>query len=88
MDFEFLSDYVVLVVAGICFCVGYVVKNYLPADNKHIPTIMLCLGTALNIWLNDWSVTPVIVLSGMVSGLAATGFHQVIKQNKSEVIEK
>ena len=41
------------------------------------------LGLGLNIWIN-LSITPDIVLAGLVSGLASTGlyeaFHQFIKK--------
>ena len=79
---EFVNDYIVLVVLGICLCVGYVVKNWIPNDkvNKYIPLIMLVLGVVLNVWLNNWAFTPEILLGGMASGLASTGLHQVFKQ--------
>lgn len=85
---EILEQYVVVIVAASCFCIGYVVKNYLSTDNKHIPTIMLVLGAFFNVWYNNWQITLPILLGGMASGLAATGAHQLLKQNKSEVIEK
>ena len=50
MDITFLNDYVVLVVVGICLCIGYVLKNSFPKlDNKYIPLIMAILGVVLNI---------------------------------------
>ena len=80
MDIGFLQEYLVLVVVGICLCMGYVLKHLIPTDkiNKFIPLIMAILGTFLNVWLSDWSITPVIILGGLVSGLASTGLHQTI----------
>ena len=81
---EFLNDYVVLIVVGICLCVGYILKNLIPSEkvDKFIPLIMGILGAGINIWVN-LAVSPEIVLSGLVSGLASTGlyeaFHQFIK---------
>ena len=82
MDFGFLSDYVVLIVVLICLCIGYVIRNIIPGEkiNKFIPLIMAVLGLFLNIWLNSWTVTPEIVLGGLASGLASTGFHQLFKK--------
>ena len=79
---EFLNDYVILMVVGICLCVGYVLKNLVPSKkvNKFIPLIMAVLGIFINAWLNAFSITPEILLGGMVSGLASTGMHQMFKQ--------
>ena len=80
MDITFLNDYVVLVVVGICLCIGYVLKNSFPKlDNKYIPLIMAILGVVLNIWISK-EITPDILLAGMISGLSSTGLHQSFKQ--------
>lgn len=82
---EFINDYIVLVVLGICLCVGYIIKHVIPGEtiNRFIPLIMGALGCICNIWLNA-AVTPEIVLGGLVSGLASTGmyeaFHQLISK--------
>lgn len=79
---EFLQDYLVLMVTGICLCVGYIIKNVIPAErvNCYIPLIMAVLGVFLNTWLNGFAFTPEILLGGLASGLASTGMHQVFKQ--------
>jgi hypothetical protein len=79
---EFLNDYLVLIVVGICLCVGYVLKNVVPSENvnKFIPLIMAVMGVGINMWLNGFTFTPEILLGGMVSGLASTGMHQLFKQ--------
>lgn len=79
---EFLNDYLVLIVVGICLCVGYVLKNVVPSEkvDKFIPLIMALLGIAINVWLNAFAFTPEILLAGMISGLASTGMHQLFKQ--------
>lgn len=77
---EFLNQYIILVVMGICLCVGYILKNIIPLSkiNRFIPLIMGVLGVGINIWLN-MSVSPQIVLGGLVSGLASTGMHEMFK---------
>lgn len=79
---EFLNDYVVLIVVGICLCVGYVMKNLVPSDkvNRFIPLTMMVLGIIINVWVNGFAFTPEILLGGMASGLASTGMHQLFKQ--------
>ena len=65
----------------ICLCVGYIVKQWLKdVDNKFIPTIVTVLGVILSAWISGWNVTPNVILSGMISGLASTGMHQMFKQ--------
>lgn len=81
MDINFLSEYVVVLVLGICLCVGYILKHLVTTDkiNRFIPLIMGVLGVALNTWIQA-AVTPEVVLGGLFSGLASTGLHQVFKQ--------
>lgn len=77
MDLTFLNDYVVLVIVGICVCVGYVLKNSFPSlDNKYIPLIMAILGVVLNVWIVK-IISPDVILGGMFSGLGSTGLHQL-----------
>lgn len=79
---EFMNDYMVLMVVGICLCVGYVMKNLIPSDkvNRFIPLTMAVLGIVINAWMNGFAFTPEILLAGMISGLASTGMHQAFKQ--------
>lgn len=78
---DFLKDYVVLIVLGICLCVGFIIKNIIQSEkvNRLIPLMMGLLGVAVNSWLN-LSLTPEIVLGGLVSGLASTGMYELFKQ--------
>lgn len=85
---EFLTEYSVPVIVGICLCIGFILKNVITTDkiNKFIPLIVAVIGVVVNAWLNAWTITPEILLSGMFSGLASTGMHQLFKQfiEKSE----
>ena len=87
IDLTFLGEFVVLLVVGICLCVGLILKNVVPGEgiNRWIPLIMGLLGVALNIWISA-TITPEVLLGGLFSGLASTGLHQVFKQliSKSE----
>lgn len=85
MDLTFLNEYLVLVIVGICVCIGYIIKtSFNKINNKYIPLIMGILGCVLNVWLNG-DINPQIILGGLASGLASTGLHEVyvnlIKQN-------
>lgn len=81
IDLNILTNYIVLIVVGICVCVGYILKNSCSKlDNKYIPLIMGLLGLVLNIWLSNWQISGEIVLGGLFSGLASVGLHQSFKQ--------
>lgn len=88
MDLSMLNEYLVIVVVGICLCVGYVIKNSLDfIPNKYIPLIMLVLGTATNVLINlNTGINASVILAGMLSGLASTGLHQAFTKliNKEE----
>jgi Na+/glutamate symporter len=78
---EFLNDYMLPIVLGICLCIGYIVKQWIhDVNNKYIPTIVAVLGVILSAWISKWIVTPEVVLSGLISGLGSTGMHQMFKQ--------
>ena len=80
MDLTFLTQYIVLVVLGICLCVGYVIKTSITViPNKYIPLIMLILGTIINALININHITADIILAGMSSGLASTGLYEAFR---------
>ena len=79
MNIEFLAEYFVPVIVGICLCVGYVVKTSVPVDNKYIPAINAVIGLALAVWIHWDAITPEVILSGLFSGLASTGLYEAFK---------
>lgn len=80
MDLSNLLDYVVVIIVGICLCVGYILKNLVKTDkiNRFIPLIMGVLGVIINIWIKQ-TFTPVILLGGLISGLASTGMYEAFR---------
>lgn len=81
MGIEFLTEYMVPVIMGVCLCVGYIVKHWFnDVDNKIIPTVCAVLGVILAVWMSWPTVTPEVILKGLASGLAATGLHQAFRQ--------
>lgn len=78
-DLNLLGNDLVLVVVGICVCIGYVIKtSFSFIENKYIPCIMALLGCALNVWISG-GISPEVILGGLFSGLASTGLHQAFK---------
>lgn len=78
---DWIKDFQIPIIVGICLCVGYVVKKWIKdLDNKWIPTICAVLGLLLAIWINAGTITPQVILQGLFSGLSATGLHQLFKQ--------
>lgn len=75
---DFLNDYMLLVVVGICLCIGYMLKNAFPKfPNNMIPASMGILGVVIAIWAKG-TITPDVLLTGLISGLASTGLHQTL----------
>lgn len=79
MDISSLSQYFVLVVIGVCYCIGYIIKTSLDfIPNKYIPLILATIGVITNcILAKGFNID--ILLGGMLSGLASTGSHQLFK---------
>lgn len=75
----------VAAITVICFLVGQLVKN-IPVDNKWIPVIVGFVGAILGVVgklvMEDFPANDVLtaIAVGIVSGLAATGSHQIYKQ--------
>lgn len=80
MDITQLLSFINVVILGICLCVGYAIKHWIPSDkvNKYIPTIMAVLGVILAIW-SYRAFTPDILLIGLISGLASTGLYEAFR---------
>ncbi len=77
---EVLSRYIVILVLAICLCLGYIIKHSISfIPNKYIPLIMGVAGVILNLWLNNWTFTPEVLLGGLASGLASTGTHELVR---------
>lgn len=83
---ELFEEFVVLVVMGICYCIGFLVKHVVQSEkvDRFIPLICGICGVFFNIWVNNWTIDPGIILGGLVSGLAATGANQIYKQFTKE----
>lgn len=87
MDTNILYDYLNFITAGMCFCIGYSLKEAFPEfPNRYIPLTLMLVGIAINITISS-SCSSEVVLSGMISGLSSTGFYEVkrsIKNNDEE----
>lgn len=73
-----LENYLIpiIVVGGIC--VGFVLKKWLPTDDKWIPTILAIVGAISGAILFGLDYEGIV--KGMLSGLASVGVHQVFYQ--------
>ena len=74
-----LENYLIPIIVIGCMCVGFVMKKWLPTDDKWIPTVLWFIGAISGLIL--FGVDYEGVVKGMVSGLAAVGFHQLFKQH-------
>lgn len=78
MDISFINNYFVPVIIAVCLCVGYIMKNFLPSDNKYIPLALAIIGVACGI--AKFGITLDAIACGLVSGLASVGCNQAFKQ--------
>lgn len=77
---ELLNQGIMPIITIICLCIGYIMKHWIEdVDNRIIPTVVLIVGVIIAIWINK-AFDAEILMTGMVSGLASTGLHQVFKQ--------
>lgn len=75
IDFE---TYLIPIITIGCMCVGFVMKKWLPTDDKWIPTVLLLLGAISGAIL--FGVDYEGIVKGMLSGLASVGLHQAFHQ--------
>ena len=83
------SDFIILIPCGIAMVIGFLIKNTLTfIPNKFIPLICAVIGVLVNIWVN-MALTPEILLSGLISGVSATGLFEVVRNlTKSKTGDK
>ncbi len=77
---EFLQGFYIPIVMAVCLAVGYILKHWIAdVDNRVIPTVLAVLG-AVCACINGGNISLEIITSGMITGLASTGFHQAFSQ--------
>lgn len=79
MNIEFIDGLIMPIITACALCIGFVMKKWLPTDDKWIPTVLLILGAASGLILFGADYEGIV--KGMVSGLAAVGLHQAFKQH-------
>lgn len=78
MDISMINSYFIPAVVVLCLCCGYILRNFMPTDNKWIPTILFVIGVISGVICSGFCYDAVV--SGAVSGLAAVGLNQAFKQ--------
>lgn len=79
MNIEFIDSLMIPIITAACLCIGFVLKKWMPSDDKWIPTVLLVLGAISGLVLFGANYEGVV--KGMVSGLAAVGLHQAFHQH-------
>lgn len=83
MSIDFLTEYFTPVIAGICLCVGFLIRGATDRLDRYVPCIVAALGLCLAGWqayLTGSPITPAVILEGLFSGLASTGLYEAFKQ--------
>ena len=79
MNIDFIDGMIMPIITAAALCIGFVMKKWMPTDDKWIPTVLLVLGAISGAIL--FGVDYEGIVKGMVAGLAAVGLHQVFKQH-------
>ena len=79
MNIDFIDGMIMPIITAACLCIGFVMKKWMPTDDKWIPTVLCFIGAISGLILLGVDYEGVV--KGMVSGLAAVGFHQLFKQH-------
>lgn len=81
MSLSFMTRYFVPVVVVFCLCVGYLLHNVVRNEklNRWIPVIVALVGVFVSC-LSSGVVRLELIVAGMVSGIAATGFYEAFNQ--------
>lgn len=80
-----IENYLIPIIVLGCMCVGYVMKKWLPTDDKWIPTVLAIVGAISGAILFGFDYDGIV--KGMLSGLASIGLHQVFYQiEKNKII--
>ena len=72
------ENYLIPIITIGCLCIGFVLKKWMPADDKWIPTILLVLGAISGAILFGFDYEGIV--KGMLSGLASVGLYQAFHQ--------
>lgn len=74
-----LSNFIIVLPCAAALIIGFLVKHAIPAiPNRFIPLICAAIGLGVNIWVN-MSFSPEILVTGLVSGVAATGMFELVR---------
>ena len=59
-NMNFLNDFILPVILGICLCTGYIMKQWIAdINNKYIPGLVAGIGVILSIWINGWHISRI-----------------------------
>lgn len=78
MNLEIISKLLIPLVLVLCLCIGYLLKNYMPTDNKIIPTVLFIVGVICGVICLGFTFESIV--RGGLTGLASVGLHQAFKQ--------
>ena len=77
-NFDVIMDLLIPHIVIFSLIVGFILKKWMPLDNKYIPTVLVALGALLGGLVGGWDFEHIV--AGMLSALASTGLHQTFYQ--------
>ena len=73
-----IPEYVVPLAVLAAFAICYVIRTITSRADRFIPLIAAVIGAVICVWAS-WRMSPDTVVAGLVSGLAATGLYEALK---------
>ena len=74
-----LTNFIIVLPCAAALVIGFLIKHAIPAiPNRFIPLLCAVIGLGVNIWVN-LSFSPEILVTGLVSGVAATGMFEMVR---------
>lgn len=77
MDVNVIKELTLPIIVVGCLALGYVLKNYVPLNNKHIPLLMALCGIGLNVVVNGYISFRDTIVSGALSGIVSLGLQHL-----------
>ena len=76
---ELIQDFMCPIAMFGAWAVCFIIRQITEKADRFIPLIAAVVGLVLVLWINAFAFSAEVVVVGLISGLAATGLYEAIK---------